>query len=108
MTSKFIIATTDHYTGYFKFGLVDLHSKLKNKNESVYGGGTFEIDKKKKILKLSGKSEDFGLPIFNGWDKLKISDDWRGFKITYTYPYGYNHDNEVIDLTNKLEYDEDL
>lgn len=39
MEPKFIIATTDHYTGYFKFGLVDLHSDLKCKNEAVYGGG---------------------------------------------------------------------
>lgn len=108
MANKFIIVTKDHYIGELRFGMVDLHRDLKGRNESVYGGGTFEIDENKKILKLSGRSDDFGLPIFDGWDKLKISDDWKDFKINYTYPYGCKHDGEVIDLTNKLEYDEDI
>lgn len=108
MSPKFIIATTDHITGYLKFGLVDLHSELKNRNEAVYGGGKFEIDYKKKTLKLTDESFDFGLPVFDGWEKLKISADFEGYKITYAYPPGYGHDGEIIDLTNKLEYIEDL
>ena len=108
MANKFIIATRDHYTGYFKFGFVDLHSELKDKNEAIYGGGKFEVDNKKKILKLTDKSIDFGLPVFDGWETLKISADFKGYKITYTYPYGCEREGETIDLTNKLEYDEDL
>lgn len=108
MANKFIIATKDHYIGYLRFGMVALHRDLKGGNESVYGGGTFEIDEKNKVLKLSGRSDDFGLPIFDGWDELRISDDWKGFKIIYSYPYGYNHDGEVLDLTKKLKYDEDI
>lgn len=110
MAPKFIIATTDHYTGYFKFGLVDLHSDLKNKNESVYGGGKYDIDNEKKTLKLTGKSFDFGFPIFSGWETLKISADFKGYKITYTYPYDpYSvHNEETVDLTKLLTYDEDL
>lgn len=110
MAPKFIIATTDHYIGYFKFGLVDLHYELKDENEAVYGGGKYEIDNKKKILKLTDKSFDFGLPVFNGWEILKISADFKGYKITYTYPYDpySEHSEETIDLTQILTYDEDL
>ena len=112
MECKFIIATKDHYIGEIRLGLVDLHKDLKKSNEAVYGGGKFKVDDKNKILKLYDKSFDFGIPIFDGWEKLKISDDWKGFKIIYTYPSGERYpgryDNEVIDLTNKLEYDEDL
>lgn len=111
MECKFVIVTKDHYIGELRFGLVDLHKDLKMKNESVYGGGKFKADDKKKTLELYDRSFDFGLPIFDGWEKLKISSDWKGFKITYTYPHGDHpghFDGEVIDLTNKLEYDEDL
>ena len=110
MAPKFIIATTDHYTGYFKFGLVDLHSDLKSNSEAVYGGGKFEIDDKKKTLKLTDKSFDFGLPVFDGWIMLKISADFMGYKITYTYPHDpyTEHSGETIDLTKLLTYDKNL
>ena len=110
MAPKFIIATRDHYTGYLKFGLVDLHSDLKSNSEAVYGGGKYEIDNEKKTLKLTDKSFDFGLPVFDGWETLKISADFKGYRITYTYPYDpySEHSEETIDLTKLLTYDEDL
>lgn len=118
MANKFIVVTKDHYIGELRFGMVTLHSELKRNFESVYGGGTYLIDDKKKTIELSDKSTDFGIPIFDGWETLKISKDFEGYKVTYTYPRGYYslggreicyHDGgETVDITSKLTYDDDL
>ena len=110
MANKFIIATRDHEVGYLKFGMVSLHSDLKSDSEAVYGGGEFKISEDNKKLELFGKSFDFGKPIFDGWEELRISSDFKGMKITYHSEPEYPGDpnEETIDLTNKLVYDEDL
>ena len=110
MANKFIVATRDYYTGYLKFGMVALHSDLKSEGEAVFGGGEFKISEDDKTLELYGKSFDFGRPIFDGWEKLKISSDFKGMKITYHVEPEYPGDpnEKIINLTNKLEYDDDL
>jgi hypothetical protein len=107
MAFKFIVTTEDHYNAKIKLGNVDYHKNLKKPNEAVYGGGRFVIDDDKKVLDLFDVSADFGLPKLDGWDTLSISDEWKGYKVVYSYPRGYFHDNEIVDLTNKLTYYEE-
>lgn len=55
---KFII-----YDGEFLLGMVYLHEHLlpdKYDREKVCGGGYFKIDQDRKIVKVHGKSYDFG------------------------------------------------
>lgn len=75
---KFIIDSN----GELILGNVDFHFELLPKGHvGCYGGGLWRIDEENKILLLSGKSIDYGVPKF---EYLKhITPGYEDYKIMY-------------------------
>jgi hypothetical protein len=76
---KFII-TQD---GVFKYGNVRMHKDLLEAGDSCYGGGFYEFDYISNRLLLSGRSYDFGTPMWHHIDILKMPEAFRGLTVLY-------------------------
>ena len=76
---KFIISLR----GYFRMGMVHLHEELLKGGEHCIGGGYFDIDANGKKILLYGKSYDFGPPLWNMIDTLKVPKEYAGYSILY-------------------------
>lgn len=89
MAQKFIIAG-DAKTGegYLRMGEVSQHVELRIGYEKVWGGGFWEIDHASRRVVLSGRSGDFGAPLF---DYLKMMDrQLREYAIVYQEDWNSN------------------
>ena len=109
MAKKFVLVTRKDDFDFFdpqvhiRFGMVPLHKNLIGENDMCFGGGDFELDRDKKIAKLSGQSFDFGFPQFGrDFTKIYAEEDFEGWKFIYSDP-GYKK-GEEIDLTPLMEF----
>lgn len=100
MAQKFII-TGDIKTGkgYLRLGEVGQHAELRIGYEKIWGGGFWEIDHAARKVILSGRSGDFGAPLF-GYLK-RMDRELKGY--TVLYQEGWNSDPIEID-TSEIEW----
>lgn len=95
---KFII-TRD---GYFRLGMVDQHKDLLLGDDNCIGGGYYQFDWVNNRIILDRRSYDYGRPLWNMLDTLKVPAEYRGMSIVYVY------DNEREDFNVseelKIEY----
>lgn len=76
---KFIL--TD--SGEFRMGMVDMHRDLLQEGEDCYGGGFYEFDYTRGRLLLSGRSYDYGRPLWNLFDEIRLPEAYSGLTIIY-------------------------
>lgn len=98
---KFILTNT----GYFRFGMVNLHMHLLQGQETCYGGGYYEFDYVSNRLLLSGASYDFGQPRWRWLDTLKVPSSCRGLSIIYRSGDAREGDFNVSEEMNIEYYD---
>lgn len=96
---KFII-TMD---GYFRFGMVGLHSQLLRQDEQCIGGGYYTFDIASNLIVLDGMSYDFGRPRWHLLESLRIPAACRGMQIVYRYDDGF-HDDFNVNEHLSIEY----
>ena len=87
---KFIITSG----GHLRLGMVTLHRDLLMPHEDCLGGGFYEYDYASNILRLSGKSFDYGPPRWNKVSTLLVPEAYRGIPIIYRDSW-----DEEINLT---------
>ncbi len=73
---KFIV-TSD---GRLKYGDVNMHKDLLDKDEACIGGGMYQFDYINRRLLLEGKSYDYGRPKWAYLDVLYMPESLRGFE----------------------------
>ena len=76
---KFIITTK----GYFRLGMVHLHKDLLKPGDQCLGGGYYRFEFQPNRIVLEGASQDFGPPLWDVLQVLKMPSDYRGFQIVY-------------------------
>ena len=86
---KFIITKE----GCFRLGMVNLHKHLLKRGEHCFGGGFYQFDHASNRILLDGESYDFGPPLWDRINVLKVPSDYRGMQIIYHY-----HDDSQSDL----------
>ena len=86
---KFIITKE----GYFRLGMVNLHKHLLKISDYYLGGGFYQFDYASNRILLDGESYDFGPPLWDMIDVLKVPSIYRGMQIVYQY-----HDENLEDL----------
>lgn len=79
MAQKFIITSS----GHFRFGNVNLHHELLQKGEQCLGGGFYEFDYASAKMRLSGKSYDYGRPMWQFVAQLIVPESLQGLDIDY-------------------------
>lgn len=94
---KFIITSG----GHLRLGMVTLHRDLLIAYEDCLGGGFYEFDYACNILRLSGKSYDYGPPRWSKVGILKVPEAYRGVPIIYRDSW-----DDEINLTTEfaIEY----
>ncbi len=100
MYPKFII-TAD---GELRLGMVSLHKHLLERGETCLGGGYYEVDYERGMLKLWGESGDFGRPQWDHLETLRVPLPYRGLTPVY---YPGSLDGYAVPLSDilTLEYD---
>lgn len=112
MAYKFIIAVKKdqvhekHPIGRLKLGMVSYHRDLRSDDEYVYGGGEFNINNKNKTVEFYEESADFGLPRFDNidWKYIEWEEEFKDYKITYTFPAYYPVEERVIDVKPLINF----
>lgn len=100
MAQKFIITgNIKTGKGYLRLGEVGQHAELRIGYEKIWGGGFWEIDHAARKVFLSGKSGDFGAPLF-GYLK-RMDRKLKGY--TVLYQEDWNSDPIEID-TSEIEW----
>lgn len=79
MAQKFIITSS----GHFRFGNVNMHRDLLQRGEECLGGGFYEFDYAGGKMLLSGKSYDYGRPMWSLVTELIMPASLQGLAITY-------------------------
>ena len=79
MAQKFIITSS----GHFRYGEVNLHHQLLQGGEHCLGGGFYEFDYASARLRLSGKSYDYGRPMWQFVPRLIIPASLQDLSIDY-------------------------
>lgn len=83
MAQKFIITRR----GILRMGHVAMHKDLLHPGDSCMGGGLWQFDPVASRLLLSGRSYDFGPPMWafflSSGVTLKVPRDYRGLAIAY-------------------------
>ena len=90
---KFIITSG----GHLRLGMVTLHRDLLMAHEDCLGGGFYEYDYASNILRLSGKSFDYGPPRWSKVDVLKVPESFCDVPIIYRDSW-----DEEINLTAEI------
>lgn len=80
-TQQKFIVTKD---GKLRLGTVKRHCELLRASEACIGGGYYELDYISHRLLLSGASSDYGEPMWENIESLKVSAFYRGLDIIYT------------------------
>lgn len=96
---KFII-TKD---GHFRLGMVNLHEHLLKQGDHCIGGGYYEFDYTNNRILLDRESFDFGPPLWDMIDVLKVPSAYRGMQIIYQY-HDDNEDDLVLTDTKEIVY----
>lgn len=96
---KFIL--TD--SGEFRMGIVDMHRDLLHEGEDCYGGGFYEFDYTRGRLLLSGRSYDYGRPLWNLFDEIRLPEAYAGLTIIYSPDACYDDEPPLSDYV-KLKY----
>lgn len=96
---KFIL--TD--SGEFRMGIVDMHRDLLHEGEDCYGGGFYEFDYTRGRLLLSGRSYDYGRPLWNLFDEIQLPEAYSGLTIIYSPDACYDDEPPLSDYI-KLKY----
>lgn len=96
---KFILTNT----GYLRLGMVNMHKDLLQYNEDCCGGGYYEFDYIGNRIVLTGRSYDFGSPLWSMFDALKVSSVYRGLRIVYV-PIDSYEDDFVVSDEIRIEY----
>lgn len=86
---KFIITKE----GHFRLGMVNLHMHLLEQGDHCIGGGFYQFDYASNRILLEGESYDFGPPLWDMIEVLKVPAEYRGMQIVYQY-----HDEDEEDL----------
>ncbi|MBM6991907.1 MAG: hypothetical protein I3J02_01355 [Prevotella sp.] len=83
MAQKFVITRR----GILRLGHVSMHKDLLQAGDACMGGGFWRFDPVTMRLELSGRSYDFGEPM---WEwllgsglTLKVPHQWQGMRIVY-------------------------
>ena len=90
---KFIITKE----GYFRLGMVNLHKHLIEQGDHCLGGGFYQFDYASSRILLEGESYDYGPPLWDMIDVLKVPSVYRGMQIVYQYRYESQDDLVVTD-----------
>lgn len=77
---KFIV-TKD---GKLRIGTVKRHCELLKAGETCIGGGYYELDYISHKLLLSGASSEYGEPVWENIECLKVPPFYKGLEIIYT------------------------
>jgi hypothetical protein len=96
---KFII-TMD---GYFRLGMVHMHSDLLKSGDQCIGGGYYQFDYASNRIILDRSSYDFGKPKWHLLDTLKVPSVYRGLNLVYKYDDNF-HDELNVSEEMKIEY----
>lgn len=82
--------------------MVDQHKDLLLGDDNCIGGGYYQFDWVNNRIILDRRSYDYGRPLWNMLDTLKVPAEYRGMSIVYVY------DNEREDFNVseelKIEY----
>ena len=93
---KFIITKE----GHFRLGMVNLHMHLLEKGDHCIGGGFYQFDYASNRILLEGESYDFGSPLWDMIEVLKVPAEYRGMQIVYQYR---DEDEEDLVLNDTKE-----
>lgn len=77
---KFIITKE----GTLRLGNVKRHCELLKAGESCIGGGYYSLDYITHRLLLSGASSEYGEPVWELIERLKVSSFYKGLEIVYS------------------------
>ena len=80
MTQPKFIITMD---GYFRLGMVHMHSDLLKSGDQCIGGGYYQFDYASNRIILDRSSYDFGKPKWHLLDTLKVPSVYRGLNLVY-------------------------
>lgn len=96
---KFIITKE----GHFRLGMVNLHLHLLERGDYCLGGGFYHFDYASNRILLDGESYDFGPPLWDMIDVLKVPSIYRGMQIVYQY-HDENWEDLVLTDTKEIVY----
>ena len=96
---KFIITKE----GYFRLGMVNLHKPLLKRKDYCLGGGFYQFDYASNRILLDGESYDFGPPLWDMIDVLKVPAEYRGMQIIYQY-HDENEEDLVLTESKEIVY----
>lgn len=94
---KFILTNTNR----LKLGRVNMHKDLLEAGESCMGGGFYEFDYINGRLLLSGKSYDFGRPLWHCFDTIIVPEAYEGLRIIYSYDEDWE---DALDLAETIRF----
>ena len=100
MTQPKFIITMD---GYFRLGMVHMHSDLLKPGDQCIGGGYYQFDYASNRIILDRSSYDFGKPKWHLLDTLKVPSVYKGLKLVYKYDDNF-HDDLNVGEEIKIEY----
>jgi hypothetical protein len=78
---KFIITKE----GHFRLGMVNLHKHLLKRGDHCLGGGFYQFNYTANRILLDGESYDFGPPLWDMINILKVPSAYRGMQIIYQF-----------------------
>lgn len=104
--NKYILVKDDNDHYIMRFANIDFHSQMVEKNDKVFGGGMFTLNRDLNEMILWGRSSDFGEPRFSEiTDKIHTDYDLDGWKIILGNIYPSLEENRT-DITDKFIFDE--
>ena len=96
---KFIITKE----GHFRLGMVNLHKHLLKRSDYCLGGGFYQFDYASNRILLEGESYDFGPPLWDMIEVLKVPAEYRGMQIVYQYR-DEDEEDLVLNDTKEIVY----
>ncbi len=103
MAQKFIITRR----GILRLGNVAMHRDLLQHGDQCMGGGFWRFDPVSMRLVLSGRSYDFGEPMWewliDSQQSLKVPHDWQGLRIVYV-PDGPSEPHFGVSDALRIDY----
>ena len=89
--------------GYFRLGMVQMHSDLLEPGDQCIGGGYYHFDYVSNTIWLDKSSYDLDKPLWHLIETIKVPATYRGMKLVYRYDDNFHDDFNVSDELN-VEY----